>query len=434
MMFKNIKTMLVLCLLLLTSTQTAFANNSEAHSLILYEMNTEYGNKENTVEHLKQLLYAFNEKVDVVQIEAYTEGLITDYDYVFVMNIHTEIKNDSVLTDLVHFNGRIYWIGNGIQNYLTVNSNSDLTYTGSSNQILQFNYQDQVIYGASNLLHDLLEPSSETQILATMSDGYNTYPYILNEKNLFFISRYKVDEHYIFEDSLFDFFEYNPPSTREVFVRIEDVHPFRDPQRLKEIADYLFERNIPFMIALVPAYVDNNTHTINTLDQVPEFVEAIQYMQERGGSVILHGYTHQLGFKEVTGEGYEFWDIENDTPIENIETYIQENILTALRLCVENEIYPLAFEAPHYAMDANGYLEIKKYFSTYVGHFQNNNINFTTSSFPYRIYNSDLFNIFIPENLGYIEADVLHTAQEIIEKFNQLQVVRSYTGGFFFFF
>jgi uncharacterized protein YdaL len=156
-------------------------------------------------------------------------------------------------------------------------------------------------------------------------------------------------------------------------------------------------------------------------------------MQEKGGSVILHGYTHQIGNEQISGEGYEFWDIKNDEPIkEDMNKYVKNRVLSGVRLCIENGIYPLGFEAPHYAMNAEGYKEIKKYFSTYVGQYQNNNDNFTSSTFPYTIKNSDTFNVLIPENLGFIDSEDPFTIDLIKENFNKISMVRGYSGGFFF--
>ena len=187
------------------------------------------------------------------------------------------------------------------------------------------------------------------------------------------------------------------------------------------------------MIALIPTYVDSKTQAITTMDMKPEFIETIQYMQEKGGSIVLHGYTHQLGNEEISGEGYEFWDIKNDTPVdEDIEPYVKNRVLSGLRLCIENKIYPLAYEAPHYAINIDGYKELKKYFSTYVGQYQNNNNNFATNSSPFTIKNSDTFNVLIPENLNYVDENDEFSVDKIKESFKKLSMVRGYTGGFFF--
>lgn len=82
--------------------------------------------------------------------------------------------------------------------------------------------------------------------------------------------------------------------------------------------------------------------------------------------------------------------------------------------------------------DQNGYTKLKKYFSTYVGQYKNNNENFETSSFPYIIEGSKNFNILITENLGYIERDNKFSIDIIKNKFYKLSMVRGYTGGFFF--
>ncbi|WKK94798.1 DUF2334 domain-containing protein [Clostridioides difficile] len=67
-------------------------------------------------------------------------------------------------------------------------------------------------------------------------------------------------------------------------------------------------------MALIPAYVNPKNHKVITLSESPEIVKAIKYMQDKGGTVILHGYTHQYKKEEVSGEGYEFWDGKKMNP------------------------------------------------------------------------------------------------------------------------
>ena len=42
----------------------------------------------------------------------------------------------------------------------------------------------------------------------------------------------------------------------QAIIRIEDVTPLNDPAKLREVADILSERGIPFMVGVVPNYVD----------------------------------------------------------------------------------------------------------------------------------------------------------------------------------
>ena len=431
---KNIIAILIVLTVLNIFPRIIYADvKRDTSALIIYENENMFGYDENIVNHLNELLYVFNSVVSKKSINTYEKGDINKYDSIFVININNDISNDDLLEDLSNYKNNIYWIGDKIENYLDYSKKYSLKYDSKNNNIIKLIYKEKEILIEGGYSFNIISPSSTSNTLATISDGFNIYPYIINEKNLYYISRWDLENGYIFEDSLNDFYDIKEFKEGEIFVRIEDVHPFRDTENLREIADYLYSENVPFIIALIPTYVDSETQTINTLDMMPEFIETIKYMQAKGGTVILHGYTHQLGEEEISGEGYEFWDIENNVPIhEDMETYIRDRVLSGLRLCIENGIYPLGFEAPHYAMNIDGYEVLKKYFSTYVGQFQNNNEKFATSTFPYIIRDSDAFNILIPENLGYIDKDDIFTIEKIKENFEKLSMVRGYTGGFFY--
>ncbi len=435
MMCKRYIVIFLIILLVFSNIGIGFANiEKKENALIIYENQKTFSYKENTINHLNELLYRFNKSVDSVYINDYKKGSLKQYDSIFVINIENEINDRDLLEDLSNYEHGIYWIGNGIEDFLSYSDKYDLIYEKKINSINELNYKgNKLTISSSDYFNVVNTIRQNSKILATMKDSYKEYPYVINNKNLYFISNYKIDQSFIFEDTLNDFYNIKNFEKGKVFVRIEDVHLFRDKDNLKEIADYLYSEGIPFMVALIPAYVDSKTGKINTIKDDPEFIKTIKYMQDRGGSVVLHGYMHSLDKREISGEGYEFWDMEKDEPIsENIEEYVKDRVLSGLRLCVEKGIYPIAFEAPHYAMDQNGYTELKKYFSTYVGQYQNNNENFATSSFPYIIEGSKNFNILIPENLGYIERDNKFSIDIIKNNFYKLSMVRGYTGGFFF--
>ncbi|WP_052951966.1 DUF2334 domain-containing protein [Paraclostridium benzoelyticum] len=435
MMCKRYIVIFLIILLVFSNIGIGFANiEKKENALIIYENQKTFSYKENTINHLNELLYRFNKSVDSVYINDYKKGSLKQYDSIFVINIENEINDRDLLEDLSNYEHGIYWIGNGIEDFLSYSDKYDLIYEKKINSINELNYKgNKLTISSSDYFNVVNTRRQNSKILATMKDSYKEYPYVINNKNLYFISNYKIDQSFIFEDTLNDFYNIKNFEKGKVFVRIEDVHLFRDKDNLKEIADYLYSEGIPFMVALIPAYVDSKTGKINTIKDDPEFIKTIKYMQDRGGSVVLHGYMHSLDKREISGEGYEFWDMEKDEPIsENIEEYVKDRVLSGLRLCVEKGIYPIAFEAPHYAMDQNGYTELKKYFSTYVGQYQNNNENFATSSFPYIIEGSKNFNILIPENLGYIERDNKFSIDIIKNNFYKLSMVRGYTGGFFF--
>ena len=74
---------------------------------------------------------------------------------------------------------------------------------------------------------------------------------------------------------------------------------------------------------------------------------------------------------------------------------------------------------------------MKKYFSTYIGQYNNKEILATYTS-PYIIKNSDSFNTLIPKNLGYISNEDMFCVDKIKENYKRLSMVRGYSGGFSF--
>ena len=434
MMFnKKISVIFAIILLSFIPKSFAFADKGSDKALIIYESELNINSVENKVNYLNELLYVFNKNVEKMQIDDYKSGDMASYNSVFVINIENDINNKQFLDDLSAYKNKIYWIGNKIEEFLSENKKYKIKYNYQNNSINELIYKEDSLVINSGNSFNIINPSKKSKTLAYMSDSYNTYPFIINEDNLYYISRWDLEESFIFEDSLNDFYNIKEFDKEKIFVRIEDVHPFRDTTKLREIADYLYSKDIPFMIALIPTYTDSKTQAITTMDMMPEFIETIQYMQEKGGSIVLHGCTHQLGKEKISGEGYEFWDIKNDMPIdEDIESYVKNRVLSGLRLCIENNIYPLAYEAPHYAINIDGYKELKKYFSTYVGQYQNNNNNFATNASPFIIKNSDTFNVMIPENLDYVDEENDFAVDIVKENFKKLSMVRGHTGGFFF--
>lgn len=433
MMFKRSISILSLVVILFFSC-ISFTHADGKKALIVYEVETNINATENKENYLSELLFVFNTQVEKININDYKSEYMDKFDSVFVINVEYDIENTYFLDDLSQYKNNIYWIGDKVEVFLDYANKYKMTYDYKNYSINKLIYKDETLLVQPENGYNIIKPSENSIELAKMSNGFNTYPFIINESNLFYISRWDLNVSYIFEDSLNDFYNIKKFNRGEVFVRIEDVHPFRNTKKLREIADYLYSQDVPFIIALIPTFVDSNTKAINTLDSKPEFIETIKYMQDKGGTVILHGYTHQIGDEEISGEGYEFWDMKNDKPIDdNIETYVKYRVLSGLRLCIENGIYPLGFEAPHYAVNIYGYKEIKKYFSTYVGQYQNNDYNFATNSSPYIIENSNAFNKLIPENLGYVDEEDMFSIDKIKENFKKLSMVRGYSGGFFFY-
>ena len=100
---------------------------------------------------------------------------------------------------------------------------------------------------------------------------------------------------------------------RIALIRLEDVSPWYalNPKRLellRHIADYLASRHVPFQVAMIPVYLDPAAGIYIGLDspddpRAKKFIATIHYMLSKGGSIGLHGYTHQMD-QGVTGGQY----------------------------------------------------------------------------------------------------------------------------------
>ncbi|EGT2204226.1 DUF2334 domain-containing protein [Clostridioides difficile] len=451
MMFKIfnkslLKLVAILSIVLIISNFSLSSYASEITSrtdnvLIVYDSKKETAYNRDILNIMRTLLGRFSSDIKLLKLSNY-DGEINKnyYSHIFILGINensydNDNKTKNLISSLNLYKGTICWLGYGIENLLE-HKKYNLDYIGKTNNIVSVNYRGKSYNLEEHYIFNIVESKdTSNKVIGSINDTLNKYPYIINDKNLFYVSKLDLDGvlFYIFCDSLNDIFNIKRFDKGRIFVRIEDVHAFRDPKDLVNIADYLSSKDIPFTIALIPAYVNPKNHKITTLSESPEIVKAIKYMQDKGGTVILHGYTHQYKKEEVSGEGYEFWDGKKDEPLkENMKIFVKDRVLSGLRVCIENGIYPLAFEAPHYAMESDGYKELKKYFSTYMGQHQNNNKKFSTNTYPYIIRDTEEFNILIPENLGYIDPEDKFTFQHIKENLDKLSIVRGFSGGFFF--
>lgn len=434
----------VFLIFLVVPFKKTMALSKEEKVLIVYDKETIFSLDYNILNSVSELLGAYgNKKAETVNIDDYKKGDVNNYNYVMVISIDGNIENSELNKDLNDYKGKIYFIGTALEKYINLKK-YNLEYTVKNINIESVNYnrddfknhyETKKFYIIKNINSVVINPEELNKVYSYVSDGREQYPNIWVKNNLYHMSLLPDETMSLFmlADSLNDFFQINREGKPKIFVRIEDVHLFRDTNELREMADYLYGEGIPFIIALIPTYKNLKTGHVTKLSDMPEFVDTIKYMQDRGGSVILHGYDHG-GFKGANDdEDFEFWDGENNSPVTwDLSTYIHDNMGDAIKECVKNGIYPLGFEAPHYGMDSKGYKEIKKYFSTYVGQYQSSDDNFTTTSYPYILKNTECFNMLIPENLEYVDPNDEMWFNNLKRNYDILNIVRAPVGGFFY--
>lgn len=157
--------------------------------------------------------------------------------------------------------------------------------------------------------------------VAVMADG-SRLPWAVRSRKLTYVAEVPLDSEggqdrsYAVAGMMAGLF--GPVRQRHrILIRLEDIGPAADPTQLRQIAGLLASKGIPFSIAVYPLYVGPvNQHPRERipLKDRPQVVDAIKYMLSVGGTLVLHGYTHQLGDKRnpnngESGEDFEFYRV-----------------------------------------------------------------------------------------------------------------------------
>lgn len=438
-----LKTIVLIFFLITISPKVYTGSNSLKDVLVIYDspniINTnEIDNKIDFSFLFSQQLGHFKTRVDRIKENEYKAGFIEKYDYIFYLSLReNKSVNDLLLTDLLHTSKKVIWYGEKVEELIKKSPFMPVKYTGTSYHYKELEYNNKNFniagYTGKNILIKPLNKHVKTY--GIVCNGLEKYPLVLNWKNYWLMTgldTYQL-KYLIFSDILHEIFTEKHKPGKKVYLRIEDIHPGRSPENLRKIADYLEKKGVPFMAVVIPVYINPQNNQKISLTSQPELVQALKYMEKKGGSIVQHGYTHQF-YEDTSGEGFEFWDIKRDKPLKvNYQEYIYKRVTKGLNIFTYNDLYPLAFIPPHYAMPQTGYDELKKYFSTVIGQIQTSDGRFNSASFPYRVENTNLFNRVLPEHLGYIASNKEKSStKSIIRKAKELSVVRDVETGVFF--
>jgi uncharacterized protein YdaL len=295
--------------------------------------------------------------------------------------------------------------------------------------------------GAGIMTYSTLD-TAKAQVLATaVRANGTTFPWALRSKKLTYIGENPFafisanDRYLAFCDILFDALAPTTPERHRALVRIEDVDATADPATLRAIADYMASVGVPFSVATIPVYQDPRgvynggvPETIR-MRNTPQVVNALNYMVSKGGTIVMHGYTHQYSnvknpYTGVSADDFEFYrsiidandyvvyvgPVPGDTQLwasGRIKNAFQE--LAAARLPT-----PTIFEYPHYAGSDADSRAVRASFATvyHRGIYFGGTLAGTTPNYqhaiqlflPYTTKDVYGFNV-IPENLGNYEPE-----------------------------
>ena len=304
----------------------------------------------------------------------------------------------------------------------------------------------------------ILDPTKAT-VLATSTDGVNTVPYITKSGNLWvvadnpleYVSYNQGDDRMLaFSDILTDTTGQIPSNQHRAVLRIEDVSAACDSASLRGIADVLYAEQIPYVVCVIPDYKDplgiynGGIPQEIQVQNSPQFISDLQYMQARGGQLIMHGVSHQYSnvpnpVNGVSATDVEFFRVGTDIngnqvdlgPLpEDSTSWVTNRLKSGFSMMSQAGLgTPTGWNSPHYYATPTDYKVFAKQFSYSLDRVltfakdQNGNLQYLIQYAPY-VTHDEYGNQRIPETLGYYDpngtngrvnlpSDMIYYAQQI---------------------
>ncbi|MDE2606350.1 MAG: DUF2334 domain-containing protein [Burkholderiales bacterium] len=296
-------------------------------------------------------------------------------------------------------------------------------------------------------------------------------PYMIRSGNFWYVADMPFsfigprDRYLVFADQLHDMLGINHAESHQAMVRLEDVGAMVTVSSMKKLSDYLYQRHIPFSVAVIPHYMDplgvyNGGVPMDvSLSQATNLKTSLDYALQRGGDLVMHGFTHQYDAMRnphtgVSGDDFEFWNIVANSPVaEDSTSWTLGRLNSGLTELTANGYKVFAWETPHYQASATASRAFaQKFAKTYqrVVYYTADQPDFTASVardyavgqiFPYPVRTDYYGQRVLPESLGNIEYDIHlidptsnynYTAQDIITNAAYVKTVRDGVASWFF--
>jgi uncharacterized protein YdaL len=414
----------LVCLVLLTAAMPlsrAAATPSPQPILILVEGT---GNPNSPAvgdgRQLANLLGHFSTVIDLRGVNEYTPGLMRRYARTFYIGFNAEnrVPRD-FLDDVMRLEMPLVWIHTGFAEFSRSHAPAQrfgfsVSGIDSSGEFTRVRRGGAVFTREEPNINRIgIVDRARVEVLASAVSSRHggEIPYIVRSGPLIYVADSPfalagpTDRYLLFADMLHDILGEDHEESHSAIIRIEDVNPMENPDKLRDIADLLSARGVPFLVGVTPIYVNPGEGIRVTLSDKPEIVDALKYMVRNGGTIVMHGVTHQ--YKGITASDYEFWDESTNGPIRE-ET--SESIVRRLEMGVQefmkNGLYPLLWETPHYAASGLLYSTIGRFFTAAVEQrlvIENSDYS---QFFPY-VIRRDLYGQTVyPENLGFVPLEL----------------------------
>jgi len=269
-------------------------------------------------------------------VVSYTPGLLNNYTAViYIGSTYGEPLPAPFLTDVFNSSVPVIWAYDNIWQLTGAFPNFSSAYGWNwsgfdFSSVAEVDYKSQKLkrYAPNGAgIMNYASVNSGVTVLANCvrADG-TTFPWALRSRNLTYIGENPLvyisegDRYLAFCDLLFDALAPATPTRHRALVRLEDINPTYDPATLRSIADWLSANGVPFGFHISPLYLDpqgfyNNGVPVSIgLETQQSLINALKFMQSKGGTMIFHGWTHQYSnvanpYTGVTGDDCEFFRI-----------------------------------------------------------------------------------------------------------------------------
>lgn len=328
------------------------------------------------------------------------------------------------------------------------------------------------------------EPTAE-------KDRPDPIPYVVHKDNFWLVTDapfsyvHNADRYLIVVDLLFDILQEAPlyPHVRPALIRYEDLHAELPQWQLTVFLGMAQRHELKFAMSVIPEFADQRKtgqgqkHIRVKASDDSDFVDWISQAVESGGTLIMHGWTHQsddtpnpLG---ISGWDYEFWDFNTDGPMPNdSKKRTLERLEEGYAILASAGLTPSAWLTPHYMASPLDNFVFGQVFEWSLGGVQvapftvkgepvSKEFNFDASGVkgraqrkaaleqirfragktnegfksPYEIYGDIYGQGIVPETAGYINptksAADYNTVDDMIATLKRNRVIRDAWGSYF---
>lgn len=356
-------------------------------------------------QQLSNLLSRFRVRVSKLPVDQYRAGLVDRFDATFYLGVIYDAPiPEAFRADVRSARKPVCWLGYNLWQVSWRTPDGQIDPEFSDRTGLQFVHLDgrgytQIRYRGATLTKNALDPivgrvnivDGRASAVATAVGPSGELPYIVRGgANFWFVAdnpmacvdAYRSDDRLLaFADCLQDILGIQDDGERRAIVRIEDVRATEDPARLRQLADICAQEGVPFTVSVIPDYRDPFSNWAAgprrlTITEAPEFQAALRYMEEKGGTILMHGTTHQLedvknAWNGVSGEDFEFFQLALDGngnaqwvgPVPGDSgRWAGERVDQGLDLLRGAGFRPKGWVTPHYVASPADYAEFAKRF------------------------------------------------------------------------